>query len=152
MIHLNSDSGDAVDTYGGVSTTRRQVLRSLSILSLLATVGPIVRSPTDRRNEQALADETQLLGELERLFPEFSRAQELGRAYLDSFPTATRAIETLRGELTEAGSCGLQRLGVLIRERRDGDLSEGRTVFVKGWLLAETEAGLCGLLVGGRIA
>ena len=60
--------------------------------------------------------------------------------------------ETLRGELTEAGSCGLQRLGVLIRERRDGDLSEGRTVFVKGWLLAETEAGLCGLLVGGRIA
>lgn len=77
------------------------------------------------------------------LFTDQARARRLGLAYLKGLgepPTPAALAALIRRDLP--GRSGLRaEVAMLVRQ----DFAEGRLACVEGWLLARTEARLCGL-------
>ncbi len=121
--------------------TRRELLR-LAWLGLALFPGRAAARWPDARLDACL-----------RLFPEPAGAGLVGRAYLDRVPAerdAERLLELLAIPQTLLRSGATQRLHRWVWERIRDDFEAGRTVEVGGWILAQTEARLCGLVTTTR--
>lgn len=89
---------------------------------------------------------------LGRVLRQRDSARAIGAAYLRSLPhpmTADALADAIalglpggHGVLATAHDAELH---ALLAERSSVDFSEGRTVWLRGWLLSETEARLCAL-------
>lgn len=135
-----------------VNPVRRRLLAAL--VSLGAMVIPGMR-PTAAASLPTLASPTDPLAvRLAGVFSDRESAISVGREYLRAAPQEAH-LDLLIAELCSRQPQGRSAFmavdhatlrGMLNRQQRE-DFALGRTVNVKGWILSETEARLCGLTV-----
>lgn len=117
--------------------TRRMLVRLLGLAGMALAVFPASVRAAPKFVE---ADE------LEHLYFDRTSARRVGLAYLQDRPGDV-SREQLRAQLFSQfkGTPTRESLAALCRE----DFNAGRTVMVRGWVLAETEAKLCALAALG---
>ena len=104
------------------------------------------------RDETTL--EQELAGRMLEIFDDRDALASLGRAYLAITPEEA-TVRALVSGLTEGWTVAQRALPspellALLREQQRADFSSGRTLRVRGWVLARTEARLAALSVSAR--
>ena len=122
---------------------KRKDFLQLSAFTAAAISLPLVHSCNVPVSENAMAQPVFL----SRLFDE-DTIRDAGKAYLHKTPAENddnKLIQLLAGNSSIAGSSDEKAIHQYLEEKIKQDFEEGKTVLVKGWVLAVTEARQCAL-------
>lgn len=109
-------------------------------LRLVAAVAPLTNGGTEAHPET----------ELFKLFSDFDAVKEIGMGYLQHYPEKAnrdRLLSDIDINLSSLTRGSVYSLGEKLRLKREQEFFEGKTVVVNNWILTQTEASLCALLV-----
>jgi len=122
---------------------RRRDFIQLSAFATAAISLPLLHSCSPSAGEQAMSQPIFL----SRLFDE-NTIKEAGKAYLQKTPSENdddKLVQLLADNSSIANSTDEQAIHQYLNEKIEYDFETGKTVLVKGWVLAVTEARQCGL-------
>lgn len=122
---------------------KRKDFLQLSAFAAAAISLPLLHSCNEPVSENSMAQPAFL----SRLFDE-GTIRDAGKAYLQKTPAENddnRLIELLARNSSIANSSDEKAIHQYLEEKIKKDFEEGKTVLVKGWVLAVTEARQCAL-------
>ena len=122
---------------------KRKDFLQLSAFTAAAISLPLLHSCNAPVSENAMAQPVFL----SRLFDE-DTIRDAGKAYLQKTPAENddiKLIQLLAGNSSIADSSDEKAIHQYLEEKIKQDFEEGKTILVKGWVLAVTEARQCAL-------
>lgn len=105
------------------------------------------RVPRPRKGPRDGRLDTRIASLLMDVIPDRQSAAAVGQAYLETNPAARSASLRLARQLLAGPAASREALRQTLRARCARDFEGGNTIFVRGWLLAETEAQVAALAV-----